>query len=71
MLRVCFQQPEQLDQLSNIDIECDSLLTLKAINKNYLKVGFLLQECRSLLRLRQDIAVSFGKKQTNRLPIIY
>lgn len=57
-------------QLSNIYIEFNSILTVNAIKRgteNYLEVGSVLQECRSLLRFHQDIIVSFVKKQTNKV----
>lgn len=54
----------------NVEIESDSLLTVQAIvggTDNYLEVGSMLQECRSLISNRPDISISFVKKQANKV----
>lgn len=55
--------------MQNVDIESDSLLTVQVINsatENYLEVGVILQECRSVLDAHSDV-VSFVKKQANKV----
>ncbi|KAL8145386.1 hypothetical protein AgCh_003530 [Apium graveolens] len=47
--------------MQNVNIESDSLLTVQAINSaidNYLEVGVIIQECRSVLDTYSDILVS-------------
>ena len=54
--------------IQNVIIETDSMLTVQAINKhseNLLEVGNVLRECCSLLSTRQDISISFVRKQAN------
>lgn len=46
------------------------MLMVQALHKNthyFLEVGNVLQECRSLQMTRQDIHVSFVKKQANKV----
>lgn len=55
-------------QLSNVDVETDSLLTVHAIDRGTeynLKVGDMLLECRSLMKNRPDLTVCFVKRQAN------
>lgn len=53
-----------------VDVESDSKNSVHAINntvENYLEVGAIFQECRSLLSDRRDISISFVKKQANKV----
>lgn len=56
--------------LQNVDIESDSLSIVQAINKsrkNWLEVGVVLNECRTMLGTRSDISISFAKKHANKV----
>ncbi|XP_074336177.1 uncharacterized protein LOC141673344 [Apium graveolens] len=56
--------------MRHMDVESDSLISVQAINKdleNYLEVGVVFQEYRTILRARRDIMLSFVKKQANKV----
>lgn len=56
--------------VSEVEVECDSLLTVSALHKRTefcLEVGFILADCISILCSRPDITVSFVKKQANKV----
>lgn len=51
--------------VTSVDVECDSMLAVQAINKgilNYLDVVTMLQECRSIPSVCHDVFISFVKK---------
>lgn len=51
--------------ISNVLIKSDSMLIVQAIKQgatNYLEVGNMLQEIRTLISVRPDISISFVKK---------
>lgn len=56
--------------ISNVDIECDSVIVFNALLKGVeyvMDVGNILDECRAILRHPPDLYVSFIKKQAMRI----
>ena len=52
-----------------VEIESDSLLSVKALNhthNNALEVGFMLDECRDIIRSRPGFSIIFAKRQANK-----
>lgn len=55
--------------ISNVTIECDSLLTVSAINNlktNLLEVGDVIDSCNERLQGKPDISLVHVRKQTNK-----
>lgn len=47
----------------------DSLLSIQALkhpNDNLLEIGFVLNDCRTILRSRPGFSISFAKSQANK-----
>lgn len=60
--------------VTEVDIECDSLLTVQALNKditNYHEVRNILQVSRDLLKECPDISVVFVKNQANKVAHVF
>lgn len=56
-------------QYQHVKIESDSLLSVQALKRAddiLLEVGFVLDECRSILKFRPGFSVYFAKKQANK-----
>ena len=58
----------QMLQVKDVEIECDSLLTVTVLHKEsvfHLEVGFILQDCFAIFRSRPDFTISYVRKQAN------
>lgn len=52
----------------NVKVESDSMLGVKAINKpgtNYLELGDLVRQCRSILDHKNGVSVGYIRKRAN------
>lgn len=53
----------------NVAIESDSFLSVQALNKAHdyiLEVGYILDECKAIIRSRPGLTISFAKRQANK-----
>lgn len=56
--------------VNDVTIETDSMFTVKALHDdstNFLKVGFMIIECRALVTDRPDISISYVRKQAKKV----
>lgn len=54
---------------TNITLESDSFLNVRAINKpnlNYLELGSLVQQCKNIIRGRSEVSLVHVRKQANK-----
>lgn len=55
---------------ANVEVETDSLMAVQAIKyqlNNSLELGFVLDECRSILNSRPGLSITFAKRQANKV----
>lgn len=55
--------------LSSIQIEADSLMAVNVItsvDRNFLEVGNIIEDCKEWLLGRDDVCVTYGRRQSNK-----